>query len=736
MLTSRLLYSLPPFLTAGLLIGLAWVSWARARRTRTNRLFALLCLIGGLLYVDILINFRVAEARTALMSSRIGHILYPFLIPLWIHFFHAFLGIEKRRWLVGLAYVYALLVAALSLNGGTIAGVRLHSFGYFGIAGKYCGLMAGGSALVTLYNLILIFSAIRREQRSIQKNKLKYVFIGFGALGVLSSLNFLTLYGLPVYPPGVFGFIPMAVFAAGVFKYDLLDMGLLIRKGLLYSILTACMTALYALVIVAAQARYEAMGRSDSFLFPLILFLLITFMFGPIKSRVQRVIDRPFARGRADYRKTIKQVSSSIASLRDTAQIKTLLQNTIVEAMQVKRCQLFLVRQEPNRGEAIGGNRHNGLCEAAGLIEADPLLACFFENQRHTIVKMRLMGAARQPLDEKVLAALNHLDAEIAIPLHFMGRLNGLMVIGEKRSGEMFASEDIDLLETLCHQSALALENARAFEALQELTRTLESKVAERTRDLQAALEEKERTQEQLIRSESLAALGQLVAGVAHELNNPLASVTSLLQSAVEELCAWEPATPMDEDLLDDLRFADRELARAKGIVASLLGLARQTQTYEEAVDLNIVVRDALRVLFNQYKHSDLEVIEAFEDDLPTVQGNFANLGQVAINIIQNAIQATAEKTGGGGRLVLRTAFDAKSKSAMFSCEDNGPGIPQDLRQDIFKPFFTTKPVGKGTGLGLYICHEIIRRHGGTISLEAAEPRGAVFRVVLPVSTS
>jgi len=243
-------------------------------------------------------------------------------------------------------------------------------------------------------------------------------------------------------------------------------------------------------------------------------------------------------------------------------------------------------------------------------------------------------------------------------------------------------------------------------------------------------LEEKERTQEQLIRSESLASLGQLVAGAAHELNNPLASVTSLLQSAVEELESWEAGQLPDEALIDDLNFAGRELARAKTIVASLLGLARQTQTYEEAVDLSVVAKDALRVLHNQYKDTGIAIVEDYEGGMPAVQGNFANLGQVALNIIKNAIQAVDPL---GGRIFVSTRWTAENSQLVFCCRDNGPGVAEVISRDVFKPFFTTKPVGQGTGLGLYICHEIIRKHGGTIELESARPRGTLVTVRLPV---
>jgi two-component system NtrC family sensor kinase len=327
---------------------------------------------------------------------------------------------------------------------------------------------------------------------------------------------------------------------------------------------------------------------------------------------------------------------------------------------------------------------------------------------------------------------VERLRAEVVLPMRFKNRLNGLLVLGQKRSGDLYSKEDLDLLETLCHQSALAVENTRAYQALQTLNQSLETKVAERTRDLAAALKEKERTQEQLIRSESLAALGQLVAGVAHELNNPLASVTSLLQSVREDFENWESDQLPDQDLIDDLQFADKELARAKTIVASLLGLARQTQTYEEAVDMNLVVRDALQVLYNRYKHNRVTLNQNLQPELPTLRGNFANLGQVVLNIIQNAFQAIAD---GEGRIDLGTEYDPRRRQVLFYCRDNGPGIDPALRKDVFKPFFTTKPVGQGTGLGLYICHEIISRHSGSIEIASHNNEGTLVTVCLPVNS-
>lgn len=325
---------------------------------------------------------------------------------------------------------------------------------------------------------------------------------------------------------------------------------------------------------------------------------------------------------------------------------------------------------------------------------------------------------------------LAHYHAVLAVPLFFKGSLNGLILAGEKECGDPFEPEDIELLEILASHGALAIENAGAYQAIERLNRELENRVAKRTRRLQAALEEKEHTLEQLVRSESLAAIGQLVAGVAHELNNPLASVKSLLQSALEDFERGALSRPIEGALLDDLRFADRELDRAGGIVSSLLGLSRQTQTYLEPVDMNSVLEAALRVLNNKYKRLGLDIRKKFAPDLPVITGNFSNLGQVVINIIGNAIDALPD---GKGVVDLMTAHRAETAEVIFECRDSGTGIPADIRREIFKPFFTTKPVGQGTGLGLYICHEIISRHGGSIFVGSPQKGGAQLVVRIPV---
>lgn len=243
------------------------------------------------------------------------------------------------------------------------------------------------------------------------------------------------------------------------------------------------------------------------------------------------------------------------------------------------------------------------------------------------------------------------------------------------------------------------------------------------------ALEEKDRTQQKLIQSESLAAIGQLVAGIAHELNNPLASTSSLIQTDIELLNEQKEKRAVDDEVIKDLEFSLKELRRAETIVKSVLGLSRQTQTYVEDVNINAVLDDALRILHNQFKESAVIIEKDYEENLPRVNGNFANLGQVFINIIKNAHQALPDSKG---TISLKTRYSKETNIVTIECHDTGKGIPAAVIKDIFKPFFTTKEVGSGTGLGLYISHEIIKKHEGLISVNSTPGSGTTFTINLP----
>ncbi len=713
-------------------LGLAALTIFRGQRTKVNVLFFAICILGSFLYIDILVAFNAKSAKTALIISRLDHFFIVYLFPLYIHFFHAYLNISRREWLIRAAYVYAFILMCFTPTSLYITSMHKYYFGYFAKGGILYPFFGIAGLIVTIYVLIQIYEAIRKETSSSRKNRLKYIFAGFGIMGLMNGLNVFPVLGLSVYPIGNLSFIPLVIFAVGLFKHDLLDMGIVIKKSIIYSLLTASLTCLYALIIIVADKALKGFDFSDSIYLQIFFFLLIAFVFGPLKSKIQLLVDRVFYKGKYDYQRTIKNVSQMIVSVLDHDEIANHLMDAVGGAMLVENCALFL-RDESSSGfvKHTTRGKHNDKDHYDSMSQESPLIKFMIDTKRLVIRKHLREGTTEHEIND-VLSDMDVLNAEISLPMIFKENLNGFIVIGKKLSGDIFTREDLDLIETLASQCALAIENARSYKLINDLNISLEQKVEERTGALQEALSEKERTQEQLIRSESLAAIGQLVAGVAHELNNPLGSVISLIQSTIEDLERWDKESTLDENIIDDLKFADKELDRAKSIVASLLGLSRQTQTYSESVNINSVIKDALRILHNQYKYHDLDIVGNYDHDLPEIQGNFANLGQVALNIIQNAIQAIIDIKG---TIFLSTRFDADTDQVVFSCKDTGPGVSEHIRQDIFKPFFTTKEVGKGTGLGLYICHEIIHKHKGTLTLEDTDGVGTDFEVRLPAKT-
>jgi two-component system NtrC family sensor kinase len=227
------------------------------------------------------------------------------------------------------------------------------------------------------------------------------------------------------------------------------------------------------------------------------------------------------------------------------------------------------------------------------------------------------------------------------------------------------------------------------------------------------------RLMDQTIQSEKLAEVGRLSAGIAHEVNNPLAVISYAAQLLLRE----EPLPAFQKELVERI---DSEVDRLKTLTGSLLSFSRARETMKRETDLNEVLRDVLRLVRFELTRNAIHLRENYEE-IPPIQADPNKLKQVFINLVMNASQAM----GTGGTLTVRTGFVAGEEvEAVIS--DTGPGISEEVREHIFDPFFSTKKEGEGTGLGLYICRKIISEHEGRLVLDASEGRGAVFRVILP----
>jgi PAS domain S-box-containing protein len=237
--------------------------------------------------------------------------------------------------------------------------------------------------------------------------------------------------------------------------------------------------------------------------------------------------------------------------------------------------------------------------------------------------------------------------------------------------------------------------------------------------ELHLARQRERENHKQVIHADRLKNIGQLAAGVAHEINNPLAVLYGMIQDLNEmpKSCTPEKA----EKMLHVAR-------RIKEIVQSLLMFSRQSESGRSEENINDVIKDVLMLTSSQLARNKIELVRRFSNDLPHLQVSASQLQQVFMNIIMNAVDAMP----GGGKLIISTT--AANSVVRIDFEDTGPGIPEDIADKIFLPFFSTKEVGRGIGLGLSISYGIIEDHGGKLEVESKPEGGAKFSVNLPVS--
>ena len=309
----------------------------------------------------------------------------------------------------------------------------------------------------------------------------------------------------------------------------------------------------------------------------------------------------------------------------------------------------------------------------------------------------------------------------ICMPLRVGDRIVGVVNLAKKESppgvpAQTFAQTDLQFLNALMTYTAYAVDNARLFEEAREAAQRLEEVVADQKLRLTLA-------QQQMLQAAKLSALGELVAGVAHELNNPL---TVLIGTA--DLIEAE-APPVMQRHVHLMREA---INSAQYVVKGLLTFGRQMPLQKTRVDLAELTERVLALTFGELHVAEVRVRRDIASELPAVWADANQLQQVLVNLINNAKQAMTDVQG--ERRLLLSVQRAEPGRVRIQVEDTGPGIPPDVMSKVFDPFVTTK--SDGTGLGLSISYGIIREHGGTLTVDSTPGQGATFTVELPIGAA
>jgi light-regulated signal transduction histidine kinase (bacteriophytochrome) len=365
-------------------------------------------------------------------------------------------------------------------------------------------------------------------------------------------------------------------------------------------------------------------------------------------------------------------------------------------------------------------------------------------------------NVAQSDLDACHISFLNSIQvkANLAVPIRIGPKLWGLLIAHACQAPRPWQTSEVALVQQLADQAAIAIQQARLYEQ----TRTTAESAMRQAVRLQQTLQELKQTQAQLIQTEKMSSLGQLVAGVAHEINNPInfiqgnlphaqAYITDLLtlvqyyqqgrpysEAAVQQLVAAIDLDFIVEDLPKVLASMKLGTERIHQIVLILRNFSRLDETAMKPVDIHEGLDSTLLLLQHRLQaqpgQSEIKLVKQY-GKIPPVECYSSQLNQVFMNVISNAIDAIAAEPGAGEITLITQQID--SNWIEIAVQDTGPGVPAAIQAKLFDPFFTTKPVGEGTGLGLALSYQIIEKHGGKLLCRSAAGQGTTFKIQIPI---
>ena len=665
---------------------------------------------------------------------------------------------------------------------------------------------------------IFLFS-YRRAPSGVLRQQLKWVTGGTFAGSLPFLLFYIVPYVLGIVPApwmklSVFSLalIPLC-FGYAIIRYRLMDVDIIFKRGLAYTFATAAVVGIYfagiALIGETFHTRWPT-GPAGG----VIAIVVAAFLFEPVRGWVQTRLDRFFYRDRLNYRRTLIEFGRALTNEVRLEPLVGSVLDRISQTLLVDRLAIFL--EDPARPAQFV------LSRSMGLRPEGPLDLSFLDPSRPALERGCLFfesaRAASQESDS-VRRTLEELDLNYFIACRFRDRTVAILGLGKTVDGDYLSTDDLELLSTIAGYVAIAIENARLYQSLEQKAMQIERlkdfseniveslNIGVLTVDLEDCIEswnpqledllaiprrealrrhlqdvlpqdlvaeialratsdhvsgiykfhlntpagrrlvinasiaplvgkngarlgrlilldditQRVRLEEQMVQTEKLTSLGLLAAGVAHEVNTPLAVISNYIQMLAKQIPADDPRQKTIERIV-------KQTFRASEIVNNLLNFSRTGAAEFVEVNLNSVLEETLTLVQHPFKTAQVNVIKNYTEQLPPVLGSITRLQQVFLNLFMNARDAMPS----GGMLEVRTG--AHNGSVAVEVTDTGSGIPPENLHRIFDPFFTTKATGRGTGLGLSVSYGIIKEHAGKVDVRSTPGKGTSFRLEFPVA--
>ncbi len=595
-----------------------------------------------------------------------------------------------------------------------------------------------------------------KKLSGVKRNQIQYVFFGTLIGFVGGSTNYLLWYDIPIAP---FLNIAVSVYimtvAYAIVRYRLMDIKVIIRRTVVFAGLVGFVFAVFtAAAFLVQEVLSRFIGMSDAWTYAISIFLIVV-GFEPIRNLLVNITDRYLFQRKYDYQKLLKDATKGIATIESLNHLLGLVVHFITMRMRVKSAAV-LTKLPGTREFKLGYERGYKKRYLEYMIdETSPLIQYLAVEKGATDldrikeyaqvgIKKNKRKNGRQYDFQTIKTQMEEIQASCCVPSFLGEEMRSVLVLGEKKSGDYYTDEDLNVLFTLAQESAIAIENARLYDEAINKSRELErinqqlefarQRLTNALQETEAANKQLQDTQAQLIHEQKMATLGRLAASVGHEVNNPLTILSMNVSRAILKY-RKNPDLKVLE-VMDIFQKMEQNISRIKAVVNTLTGLLKKSEKGKfEPLSLKLILEETLPLVqFQTYLDNLVNPDVEFDvpGNIPLVRGDLERLQEVFLNLFINAYHAMAGRMN--PRIIIRAEVESQTPYLVaVHFTDNGDGMTDDTMKKIFHYGFTTKPPGRGSGMGLYMCKYIIELHGGTIKVESHQGQGTTFTLTLPI---